>query len=111
MAKDPELNPALNVKVNVYSVALSTFAENKAPMPVHYEIAHFQGASTSPVFSPDGKSAAFLSMYKGGYESEKNQIFLIRDVGETSVTRLLAGDDNEGSWDKSPQVCPIDRYL
>lgn len=107
MSKDPKLNPALNTKCNVYYVALSSFTEDAAPKPVSYTIEHFYGASTSPVFSPDGKSAAFLSMLTAGYEADKSQIFLIPNLTKSKVVQLLQSGDGKQSWDRSPQVSKL----
>lgn len=104
VSKDPKLNPALNVKCDVYYIPLSSFMEHNVPKPVSYEVSHFQGASTSPIFSPDGKKAAFISSVTGGYESDKGQIFLIPDLNKGSAVRLLEGGDDKGAWDRSAQV-------
>ena len=77
VAKDPELNPALNVKTNVYLIQLGSSWERgsaKAKLLQVY-VPGFEGASTSPVFSQDGTKAAFLSMRTAGYEADRNQIF------------------------------------
>lgn len=100
VAKDPELNPALNTKCNVYYLN----PLDKGSKIISYDLGDFCGASSSPVFSPDGKSAAFLGMRTNGYESDKNHIFLIPDVKKNQVVRLLKGDGKEGAWDRSPQV-------
>ncbi|GAB7354746.1 hypothetical protein MBLNU459_g5156t1 [Dothideomycetes sp. NU459] len=103
VSKDPSLNGALHVKCNVYHVRLSSFAESEAPKPLQYKLpGFFQGASTCPVFSPDGKRAAFLSMTTDGYEAEKNQAFVVPDLSKDSAVRLLDGDKT-GPWDRSPQ--------
>ncbi|KAG9950620.1 alpha/beta-hydrolase, partial [Aureobasidium melanogenum] len=102
VSKDPKTNPALSTKCNVYYVELQSFTEDPAPKPFEYTIQDFKGASSSPIFSPDGKKAVFLSMYTAGYESDKSQIFLIEDLKKDSVQRLF-GQTKEGSLDKSPQ--------
>jgi hypothetical protein len=38
------------------------------------------GASSSPVFSPDGKSVAFLEMKEADFESDKNRIILVPEI-------------------------------
>ncbi|KAH0363173.1 alpha/beta-hydrolase, partial [Aureobasidium melanogenum] len=102
VSKDPKTNPALSTKCNIYYVELRSFSEDPAPKPFEYTIQDFKGASSSPVFSPDGKKAVFLSMYTAGYESDKSQIFLIEDLKKDSVQRLFS-QTKEGSLDKSPQ--------
>jgi len=50
------------------------------------------GYDTHPIYSPDGKSIAFLSMATPGYESDRNRIMLYdRQRGE--ITELTAGRD------------------
>ncbi|CAD0082479.1 unnamed protein product [Aureobasidium vineae] len=102
VSKDPKANPALSTKCNVYYVELHTFTEDPAPKPFEYKIHDFKGASTSPVFSPDGKKAVFLSLSTAGYESDKSQIFLIEDLKKDSVKRIF-DQTKEGNLDKSPQ--------
>ncbi|PVU88792.1 hypothetical protein BB559_005392, partial [Furculomyces boomerangus] len=55
----------------------------------------FMGAASSPVYSPDGKSIAWLQMATRGYESDQNQILLL-DIASQQRRRLIA------SWDRSP---------
>lgn len=52
------------------------------------------GYDTNPVFSPDGKSIAWLSMEHDGYESDKNRIFVM-DMASGVKTDLTA------DWDYS----------
>ncbi|OCK81023.1 dipeptidyl-peptidase-like protein V precursor [Lepidopterella palustris CBS 459.81] len=104
VAKDPDLNPATHTKVNVYLVPISDFSVLRLPKPKKVDVYGFEGASTAPVFSPNGKQAAFLSMRQDGYESDKNQIFIIPDIQRPSwVIHVLASEDGKGKWDHSPQ--------
>ena len=58
-----------------------------------------QAWDTNPVFSPDGKTLAYLAMARPGYESDRFRIVLRRWPGGTE--RVLT----EG-WDRSPStVC------
>ncbi|KAF2707778.1 dipeptidyl-peptidase-like protein V precursor [Pleomassaria siparia CBS 279.74] len=106
-AKDPNLNPATHTKTNIYLVTSSSFwnsSSTAVSKPEKVEIYGFEGASTSPVFSPDGKKVAFLSMKTDGYESDKNQVFIVPNIGRPSwVIHALASADGKGSWDRSPQ--------
>ncbi|KAH7060829.1 dipeptidyl-peptidase-like protein V precursor [Macrophomina phaseolina] len=105
VAKDPELNPAIYTKINVYIVPLSTFTESAPPAPIQVETTGFEGQSTSPVFSPDGKSLAFLRMREIQYESDKLQLFVVPDVSKPASTiNALSTPDNKGSWDRSPSA-------
>ena len=66
VAKDPDLDPALNTKCNIYIVRV----EDSGPSPTLERIVvpGYEGASTGPVISSDGSKAAFLSMNFNGYE-------------------------------------------
>ncbi|MBD3290456.1 prolyl oligopeptidase family serine peptidase, partial [candidate division KSB1 bacterium] len=50
---------------------------------------------THPVFSPDGKTLAYLAMERPGYESDRFRIVL--KSWDTGDTRVLTGN-----WDRSP---------
>jgi dipeptidyl aminopeptidase/acylaminoacyl peptidase len=109
-AKDPNLNPALHTKTNVYLIAKVGGPEDcmwsnlsSLPQLQKVELFGFDGASTSPVFSPDGKQVAFLSMKTDGYESDKNQIFYVPDIRTSSwVVHALPSEDGRGDWNRSP---------
>ena len=64
IAKDPHLNPATNTAAHVYIVSFndSNYLEkvNRGP-----------GASSSPVWSPDGTYIAYLEMRVRGYEADR----------------------------------------
>ncbi|KIW01699.1 uncharacterized protein PV09_06878 [Verruconis gallopava] len=106
-AKDPDLNPASNTKCNVYLVKILDWT-NTTPAPAARPqqvgvLEEFRGAITSPVFSPDGNSAAFLQMRKNGYESDKNHLIVIPDLSRpsTCIAPLRASGGGE-EWDRSP---------
>ena len=107
-AKDPDLNPALHTKTRIYVSAQSDFwsSDKSDIQAVDLGKAHhgFEGACTSPVFSNSGKMIAFLGMRTDGYESDKNQAFIIHDYSKLdAVTLLYASKDGKGKWDRSPQ--------
>jgi len=64
VAKDPHLNSATNTAAHVYIVSFndSNYLErvNRGP-----------GASSSPVWSPDGRYIAYLEMRVRGYEADR----------------------------------------
>ncbi|GAA6028784.1 hypothetical protein JCM8097_007394 [Rhodosporidiobolus ruineniae] len=92
-AKDPHLNPAYHTRHQVYVVPLSprTSADAK---PRQLTLGN-QGATASPVLSPDGKRAAWLEMREDGYEADRNRVvvFELESGKRWGVT--------EG-WDRSP---------
>lgn len=106
-AKDPVLNPATHTKTNIYTITAKDFWDDLSkdlPKTLTVPIYGFEGASTSPVWDQDGKAIAFLSMRTDGYESDKNQVFIIPDYSSPGwVIHLWATDDGKGAWDRSPQ--------
>ncbi|KAF1836694.1 dipeptidyl-peptidase-like protein V precursor [Decorospora gaudefroyi] len=107
-SKDPDLNPATHTKTNIYISASGRFWDdlqaNNIPKIRKVSIEGFEGASTSPTWSNSGNMIAFLSMKTDGYESDKNQPFILHDYKNPSqVTPLYATEDCKGKWDRSPQ--------
>jgi dipeptidyl aminopeptidase/acylaminoacyl peptidase len=51
------------------------------------------GYDVSPVFSPDGKKLAWLSMERDGYEADKNRV-MVMDVATGSITDITETFDN-----------------
>jgi dipeptidyl aminopeptidase/acylaminoacyl peptidase len=107
-AKDTSLNPATHTKTNIHVVAKQGFWHNlfyeEFPEIKQVTIDGFEGASTSPVWSNSGKMIAFLSMKTDGYESDKNQPFIMHDYTKPSeLTPIFATKDCKGKWDRSPQ--------
>ncbi|OLY82850.1 Dipeptidyl-peptidase 5 [Smittium mucronatum] len=58
---------------------------------------NFKGAASSPVYSPDGTSIAWLQMATPGYEADQNQIILY-NITSQKQTRLIP------DWEKSPAI-------
>lgn len=109
VAKDPALNPAFNTKCNLYYIPVSDFSENPASKPRKLELESLQGAATSPVFSPDGRSAAFLQMQQNRYESDRNRLVHIPDIANMqdssdswTSAQILNVEDQDTEWDRSP---------
>lgn len=106
-AKDPSLNPATHTKTNIYLRASNSFWTDFAqalPEIFKVPIYNMEGASTSPVWDDEGTQVAFLSMRTDGYESDKNQVFVIPDYRRPGwVVHEWATNDGKGAWDRSPQ--------
>ena len=103
VAKDPELNTAFNTKSNFYYVTIEDTPNGlKYSAPVKSEVEDFEGASTSPVFSPDGESAAFLQMKENGYESDKNRLVILDVAKLDDPIELMADYAGDGLWQRSP---------
>ena len=106
VSKDPELDPALNTKCNVYLLNVKSWTQSSKEKPKQIVIEEFEGASTSPVFSPDARQVAFLSMRRNGYESDQNRIFV---VGDLEAAELRASCEHgvvaaQAGWDRSPSA-------
>ncbi len=108
-AKDPDLNPATHTKTNIYVAATDESFWDNLNSGTDYKVEKvtidgFEGASTNPTWSNSGKMIAFLSMRTDGYESDKNQPFIIHDYKKPSqLTPVFASKDGKGKWDRSPQ--------
>lgn len=105
VAKDPELNLALNTKSNVYLIAIDSWTQSGAANIQKVAVPGYEGASTSPVFDASGTRAAFLMMRTNGYESDRNRIFIIKNVGQSNQGEITAEwyDGEKSSWGRSPQ--------
>lgn len=98
-SKSPDLNPANNTQTLVYLVPIDGSSKPSAINLPSKKDADGNvlpaGASSSPVFSPDGNYLAYLQMYKNGYESDQNKVFLY-EVSSQKIIPLLK------DWDNSP---------
>ncbi|KAH9908925.1 prolyl oligopeptidase [Xylariomycetidae sp. FL2044] len=113
LSKDPDLNPALWTKTDLYYVPLSSFAEEQTPAaPQIVRTGRLQGYTGNPVFSHDGNRVAFKRMRHRQYESDKWRLLLLPDVGDLSNVQEFYGlgeedgenGDNEGGWDLRPET-------
>ena len=106
VAKDPELNPALNTKCNVYLLNVESWTKSAKAKPKKVVIEEFEGASTAPIFSPDARQVAFLSMRRNGYESDQNRIFVVGDLDaeELKDSREHGVVAAQAGWDRSPSA-------
>jgi len=68
VSKDPHLNPATNTAAHVYVVRFNDSS-------LHEQVHRGSGASSSPVWSPDGKYLAYLEMRVAGYEADRPLMF------------------------------------
>ena len=99
VAKDPQLNPARYTKSDLYYISL----QSADTSPQLVKTGNLRGYSSSPVFSPDGKSVAFARMKADQYESDKPRLLLIPNISDLSnVQEFYATEDGRGSWDLRP---------
>lgn len=106
VSKDPEVNPALNTKCNVYLLNVESWTQSSSARPRRVVVDGFEGASSSPVFSPDALKVAFLSMQRNGYESDQNRIFVVGDL-DGAALQVSTKDGivaAQSGWDRSPSA-------
>lgn len=99
-AIDPPANQAILLKNELYYIPVHKYAEDPAPSPHKISIPNYDGSTSSPTFSPDGKSAAFLRSKERGDDFDRPRIFLMRDTDDVDdITEITTSD----SWDLQPQ--------
>lgn len=104
VAKDPELNPAVYTKTDLYYIPLKTFAESDPPSPRIVKTPGLEGYSNSPVFSHSGTKVAFTRMRSNQYESDKPRLLLVPDIAHPDKTEeFYATEDGNGGWDTRPE--------
>jgi dipeptidyl aminopeptidase/acylaminoacyl peptidase len=110
VAKDPSIDPALHTKCDCWFIPKKDVMDI-TPASFHkLHVPGLQGAASSPVFSPNGESLAFLQMATDGYESDKNRIVLahglnkMQEGGTVSALELMSTADGRGGWDRSPSA-------
>ncbi|KAK4461269.1 dipeptidyl-peptidase 5 [Cladorrhinum samala] len=104
VAKDPELDPAIYTKTNLYYIPLSSFTETSPPAPTMVQTPGLEGYSNSPVFSHSGKKVAFTRMKSNQYESDKTRLLVVPDISDLSkpAQEFYATEDGKGGWDSRP---------
>ena len=104
VAKDPELDPAMYTKTDLYLVPLKTFTESDPPAPQIVKTPGLQGYSSSPAFSQCGRKLAFTRMRSNQYESDKPRLLLVPDIANPDkVEEFYATHDGVGGWDLRPE--------
>ncbi|KAI2638119.1 prolyl oligopeptidase [Xylaria nigripes] len=105
LSKDPDINPAMWTKTDVYYVPLTTFTEEKPPSPQIVKTGDLQGYCGSPTFSHDGNKLAFTRMRHKQYESDKTRLMLIPNIEDLSnVQEFYKTSNGEGGWDLRPDA-------
>jgi dipeptidyl aminopeptidase/acylaminoacyl peptidase len=87
--RDPQFNPADTTQSGLWYVRLSTFTETPAPKLHKINVPGYDGSTSSAVFSPSGKMAAFLKQKNGKKESDWNRIFTIHNLTDSDSNRTF----------------------
>ena len=102
-AKDSSVNAVLMAKNSLYFVPLSTFKEDPAPTPRTVSIPGFSGTCSSPTFSPDGKSAAFLQTKDPSNAYDNLCIIIVGNIDSLDhMTEVVTSTSSE-TWDLRPE--------
>lgn len=92
-------NQATTTKSDVYFLPLNTFTKS-ALTPQIVNTLGSEGASDEVVFSPCSPSLAFVRQKGISYKSDKNRIFLVKDVTSgLNTTEFYMSTDRKGSWE------------
>ncbi|MCJ1387845.1 DEIH-box ATPase [Xylographa bjoerkii] len=103
VARQSTVKQRTTFKHNVYYITKSSLTRLGIQKPSALIVAGLEGASSSPVFSPDGQSAAFLQKPKGLYEDDKSKIVLVPNIDVVPITtEVVASIEGKGSWALSP---------
>ena len=103
ISKGTDANSATLPSSNVYLISFEASSSKGVSVPQEIKVPGLNGASSSPVFSLDGKSLVFLKMKKEDYESDKNRIVLVSDISAPEIVKeFFVSEDGRGSWDRSP---------
>ena len=104
IARDPSTGAPDPVRTDLYYIPLKTFSNALPPKPQLLGIPGFEGSSSHPVFSPNGRSIAFLKKQARRDESDRNRLIVINDLDKPmpSTGDLPQRASREG-WHLSPQ--------
>ncbi|MCJ1248114.1 hypothetical protein MMC30_005329 [Trapelia coarctata] len=103
--RDPQFNPAEMLINSLWYIPLQTFTENPAPKLHEIKVPNYDGLTSSAVFSPSGKMAAFLKEKDGTKHSDWNHIFMIHNIADfdrISEISAVKNTTTKESWDLSP---------
>ncbi len=93
-----EKNLAWSTNNDVFLADLENLSEDEAAKKV--KISESLGNDNQPIYSPDGKFIAFISMERAGFEADQKRLFLY-DIENKSIESLTTNYDlsvNEVVW-------------
>lgn len=94
--RKPDANPAVHTNTELYAAPVDGSAE-----PVR--LTNMPGADSSPQYSPDGAFLAFLSQMRGGYESDKWRLAVMRRIAlEEKPEATPPSEQTSGAEEEKP---------
>lgn len=103
VARDPSIGTADPLRLDLYYLPLQNFATTP-PRPQSLSIPGFEGSSSYPVFSPNGKSIAFLKRQARRDENDRNRLIVINDLDRPMPpTGEMPQKSSRDGWHLSPQ--------
>ena len=91
-------------RTDLYYIPLKHFSDQSPPKPQLFDVPGFEGSSSHPVFSPNGRSIAFLKRQNSHDEGDRRRLVVINDLDKPmpSSGDLPQRASREG-WHLSPQ--------
>ena len=102
-AQDPADNPAKVFMQRLYYVPFAGDGNHPVHKPYEIAVSGFHGSTSGPVFSPDGRSAAFMKQKKPEAWYDKTNIFIIHKIDDSStIFEVDTTNENHKEWVLSP---------
>lgn len=104
IARDPSIGAADPLRTDLYYIPLKNFGHGSPPRPQILDIPGFEGSSSYPVFSPNGKSIAFLKKQAKRDENDRNRLIVVNDLDKPMpATGDMPQRSSRDGWHLSPQ--------
>lgn len=104
VARDSSIGAANPLKTDLYYIPVKDFSSASPPKPQILDIPGFEGSSTHPVFSPNGKSIAFLKKQARRDGNDRNRLIVVNDLDKPMpVTGHMPQKSSREGWHLSPQ--------
>ncbi|KAL8822919.1 MAG: hypothetical protein Q9191_006355 [Dirinaria sp. TL-2023a] len=104
VARDSSIGAADPLKTDLYYIPVKDFSSAPPPKPQILDIPGFKGSSTHPVFSPNGKSIAFLKKEARRDENDRNRLIVVNDLDKPMpATGEMPQKSSREGWHLSPQ--------
>ena len=90
---------------NAYYIPLKTFTELSRPRPQIIHVNGLEGASSNPIFSPNGNAVAFLKKQHPTDPNDRNRVIVINNIRDFRVHMAInemPTQESENKWHLSP---------